>query len=332
MKYTHNAIVRAEEIVSERRNAALEEAEKREKYIFEKLPEVRQMREQVANSYQSLIRVIAFRDPDAAKKAELIKEKNLRTQENIRLLVGQLTGDPNFLEPQYTCPKCRDTGIIEGERCSCILELMKNFTVQELNTRSAIALHDFSEFRAEFYEGTDMQNKMRRWVDFLCNYCLNFPEDKRSILMMGGTGLGKTFLSGCVAKALADRGYEAAFGSAFDFLRRIEDEQFGRSEGDTLDSLINAELLIIDDLGAEQQKSVYETYLYNIINSRVNLRRPTIISTNLDTKQLEQRYHERIASRLMGCFIPIVFMGRDIRQQIARQRFARPNGANNPDQ
>ncbi len=315
MKYTHNAVVLAEQTVAERRQRALETAEQHEQYIYENLPEVKLMKTQLAHTYQTLVRIIAHREKNAAELSEQVKQRNLETQKRIEILVEGLTGDPNYMKPKFTCEKCKDTGIIEGERCECLLELMKKYTIQELNAKCSITLHDFSQFDASFYETVDQQQKMRGWVDFLCQYCLDFPEDKRSMLMMGGTGLGKTFLSSCVAKALAERGYEAAFGSAFDFLRRIEDEQFGRTEGNTLDSLINAEMLIIDDLGAEQQKSVYEIYLYNIINSRVNLYRPTIVSTNLNPKQLEQRYHERIASRLMGSFIPIPFFGKDIRQK-----------------
>ena len=256
MKYTHNAVMLAEQTVSERRQKALEEAEERERYIFSQLPEVKLMKSQLADTYRLLIKMIASRTENAAQQAELVKQKNLETQKRIAILVEGLTGDPKYMEPRFTCPKCRDTGLVEGERCGCILELMKNYTIQELNSKCSIAVHDFSEFDFSYYDTMENQQKMRKWVDFLCNYCLEFPDDRRSILMMGGTGLGKTFLSSCVAKALAERGYEAAFGSAFDFLRRIEDEQFGRADGNTLDSLINAEMLIIDDLGAEQQKIV----------------------------------------------------------------------------
>jgi DNA replication protein DnaC len=141
------------------------------------------------------------------------------------------------------------------------------------------------------------------------------------MLFMGQTGLGKTFLSSCIAKAIAEKGYAVAFGSISDFLREIENEHFGRTEGNTLDALLNADIVILDDLGSEFSGTFYESTIYNIINGRINLKKPTIISTNLTQSQLNLRYNERISSRVFNEFMPIMFVGKDIRQKKASKLF-----------
>lgn len=321
MKYTHDAVIKAEQQLADRRRRSEEELAERERYVYSKLPEVKDMRESLSGSYFDLMKIIASHDPNAAESAQIVSEKNLLTQKRIGILVGDLTGDSAYLEPRFVCEKCRDTGYIEGERCECLLELMKSFTVQELNDKMTIEPHDFSEFDPSFYENGADRERMVKWLDYLKRYCAEFPGDKSSLLFSGATGLGKTFLSSCMAKALAERGYEAAFGSAYDFLRRIENEHFGRSDGSTLDALIDADMVIIDDLGSEITSPFYEATLYNLINSRINLCKPTVISTNLSMQQLGQRYHDRIASRLLGSFLPVMFSGKDIRQQIVQRRF-----------
>lgn len=321
MKYTNDAVLRAEQTLSERQQRSEEELAERERYVYSQLPEVKDMRESLSKSYFELMRIIASHDPEAARSAEIVKEKNLLTQKRIGILVGDLTGDPAYLEPRFVCEKCRDTGYVEGQRCSCLLELMKSYTVQELNEKMTIELHDFSEFDMSFYEDPADRERMTKWLGFLKSYCADFPNSKGSLLFSGATGLGKTFLSACMAKALAERGYEAAFGSAYEFLRRIENEHFRRAEGDTLGALIAADMVIIDDLGSEMSLPFYEATLYNLLNSRLNLGKPTVISTNLTMQQINQRYHDRIASRLVGSFIPMLFSGKDIRQQMAQRRF-----------
>jgi DNA replication protein DnaC len=127
--------------------------------------------------------------------------------------------------------------------------------------------------------------------------------------------LGKTFLSSCIAKQLLSEGRNVFFGSILKLFRQIEEERFRRRDGDTTSIIIGSELVILDDLGSEFQTTFTDSVLYEIINERVNLGRPTIISTNLSMKELDKKYNERIVSRLTGCFSPIYFIGNDVRQE-----------------
>ena len=142
-----------------------------------------------------------------------------------------------------------------------------------------------------------------------------FPHNTHSIFMSGKTGLGKTFLSSAIANELLQKGFNIAFDSIQNFLRAIENEHFGRSQNkDTLQVLIDADLLILDDLGSEFNSSFYISTVYNIINTRLNKGIPTIISSNLSFDELQQKYDDRIISRITGMYSWIIFMGKDIRQ------------------
>ncbi len=181
------------------------------------------------------------------------------------------------------------------------------------------------DFRLDYYDrtpenGISPYEKMAQSLEYCQNYVKDFSENSPSLFFCGETGLGKTFLSSCIAKALLEKGVKVVFGSIIDFLRRIENEHFGREQGNTIDTLIDADLVILDDLGSEFRTSFTESAIYDIINSRINLGKPTIISTNLTTDELNEDYNERIVSRLTGCFHPIKFLGKDIRH-IMRMKY-----------
>lgn len=321
--YSQNVYDKAAETLSMRRKTAAADLESRERYVYEKLPEVKQMQAAVRNTYFELVKIIASHTHDAESAAKLVRDKNLATQKRIETLVGDLTGDPDYLKPRYTCPDCEDSGFRDGVRCRCFEELLKKYAAEELNERSSIALHDFSEFRPDFYAEGEERRRMTELCRYFINYCEHFPKGCRSMLFMGQTGLGKTFLSSCIAKAVAAKGYAVVFGSTSDILRAIENEHFGRAEGGTLDALLEADLVILDDLGSEFSGAFYEATIYNIINGRINLKKPTVISTNLDESRFDSRYNERICSRVFNEFMPIRFVGKDIRQLKASRLYGK---------
>ncbi len=199
---------------------------------------------------------------------------------------------------------------------------MTSFTISKLNEQCKIKLHSFSEFDLSFYPETYQYNgatyncrsKMAEIYDFCVDYANIFSEHSQSLFMLGKTGLGKTFLSSCIANALICKGVNVAFDSIQNYLRYIENEHFGRAEGDTLELLLNAELLILDDLGCEFKSSFNSATIYNLINSRCNMGKPTIVSSNLSINELSERYDDRIISRLIGNYHTLRFIGEDIRQ------------------
>ncbi len=325
MRYTQNAFDKAEAVLAARRRDHDNEKSRREAYVYAEMPEIRPLIESISNTYFELVKIIAAHRDNAAQAADLVRENNLAAQKRISIMLNDLTGDPDYLDPPHICERCKDWGYVEGVRCDCMKELLRKFTAEEINSRSTIALRDFSEFRSDYYDEGDTRQRMEKLCTYLKEYCAHFPNGCRSMLFIGQTGLGKTFFSSCVAKEILQKGYSVVFGSVSDQLRQIEREHFGKTSGDddTLEALINADLLIMDDLGSEFLTPFYESCIYNIINGRINLKKPTIVSTNLDRNEFNGRYNERICSRVFNEFTPVLFAGRDIRQQKAGRLYAR---------
>lgn len=325
LKYSQSVYAAAEQKLAERKQRAELEQQARQRYVYEKLPEVEAIERRMSTNYCTLLRAIATHTENAKLTAEKLRDRSLVDRERVRILVKDLTGDADYLEVKYSCKNCGDTGYREGERCQCLKDLLRQTAVEEFNSRSTIRLRDFGEFDPTIYPDPEQREKMLGLKRLLEGYAAHFPDGSKSLILTGHTGLGKTFLSSCIATAVAGNGHAVAFSSASDLLRSVENEHFGRAEGDTLSAVIAADLLIIDDLGSEFHSPFNDATLYNIINGRINLNRRTIISTNLDKLQLDRRYGERIGSRLIGEFIFIPIGGSDLRQEMSsRKRTAAP--------
>ena len=313
MKYTHAAFDKAQQELAQRRDSAEAEYRTRLEEVSANVPEIISLTNSLKNTNFELLKIIGRQKGEVKGIIAQIRDKNLNTQRTIKELLKTCGYPEDYLEYTYYCPDCKDTGYKEGERCHCFTGLLKKYTAEELNENCHIELHDFSEFRLDFYpesvsNGMSPRERMKTVYSNCKEYAEKFREDSPSLFFFGRTGLGKTFLSSCIANELVQKGYSVVFGSILKLFRKIEDEHFGRTQGDTLDVIENADLVILDDLGSEFQTSFTDSVLYEIVNERINLGKPTIISTNLSP-----RYNERIISRLTGCFSPIMFMGEDIR-------------------
>jgi DNA replication protein DnaC len=231
----------------------------------------------------------------------------------------------SYLDRKFACKKCEDKGYIGGaERCECLLRLVRQYSVDELNKTANLPECDLRHFSLEYYRGVrdekgrDCYKIMGHNLKTIEKYIENFDIHSPNLLFTGKTGLGKTHLSLAVAKAVIERGFIVLYRSAANLLAEIDAERFGRSEPGFEKALTDAELLIIDDLGAEGKikNTKSEAYLYNIINTRINLSLPTIINTNITAQsEMLEFYSERVVSRIYGCFTDILFEGLDIRQQ-----------------
>ncbi|HPU58162.1 MAG TPA: ATP-binding protein, partial [Candidatus Avimonas sp.] len=155
---------------------------------------------------------------------------------------------------------------------------------------------------------------MKEIIEYCKNYAEDFDCNSPSLLLRGATGTGKTHVSLSIAKVAIDKGFGVIYGPVQKLLHKIEKEHFGRADGNSEDMMIECDLLILDDLGTEFSSPFYTSCLYNLINSRILDGKPTIISTNFNQNELMERYGEQITSRIIGNFVPLTFMGKDIRQ------------------
>ncbi len=321
MIYSKEIFALAENEISRRRVEALAVFERRQQEIETTAPEIAEVNRRLINTSVELSKAILSKSDDVSSAIERIKNENLKGQKLIKTLLQDFGYPSDYLDVHYHCYECNDTGFNNGKRCKCFDDLLKKYSVHEINSKSNIKLASFKDFSIDIYpdKPEEYTQLVPRDIMFenVCsarNFVTNFPN-VNSIFMSGKTGLGKTFLSSAIAKELLQQGYNVAFDSIQNFLRAIENEHFGRSqEKDTLQILCDADLVILDDLGSEFNSAFYSATVYNIINTRLNKGVPTIVSSNLSLSELQQKYDDRIISRLTGMFSCMVFVGKDIRQ------------------
>ena len=217
------------------------------------------------------------------------------------------------LKPTYCCENCNDMGYVNGELCACAKKIAKEYYFNDLCEKMPLEKSTFGSFDLSLYPD-DARNNMQEIFNFSKDYADNFTNASKNLLFLGRTGLGKTHLSLSIANIAIDKGYGVIYGSSQNFFNQIQDEAFGRKQGDTLNALLECDLLILDDFGTEFMSTYISSAIYNIINSRILRSLPTIISTNLSLSEINNVYGERIMSRILGNYIIKQFTGKDIRQ------------------
>lgn len=226
------------------------------------------------------------------------------------------------IEPlKYDCVICGDTGRTRnGKICECIKALAKKIATEKLSSEMPLDECKFENFNLNLYtDENDARKKMTAILKLCREYAIGFsPKSSPNLLFIGDTGLGKTHLTLSIVSSVLEKGYDVIYGSAFNLLKTVEKEHFG-SGGDSYESMLNCDLLVIDDLGTEFTSPFTQTTLYGLINTRILSKKPTIINTNLSMGEIAKRYTDRIASRLIGCYTARKFVGKDIRQIKAMQ-------------
>lgn len=259
-----------------------------------------------------------------------IRERNLALQKELAaILESEQCGAVNF-EPQYACPACDDTGYAEGHVCDCLSNLLKEEACRKLSDMAHMRLTSLDELQLQYYPDTpdaqssmSVRQRMQGILEFCRQYAHGFSAGSKSLLLRGPTGTGKTHVSLAIARAAAEKGFSVVYGPVQMLLHQLERERFGKAEGDSERTILECDLLVLDDLGCEFGSSFTIAALYNIINTRILCGLPTIISTNLDQAQLQERYGDQIVSRINGEYIPLIFAGRDIRQILAKERMGK---------
>ncbi|MBQ8297414.1 MAG: ATP-binding protein [Ruminococcus sp.] len=308
---------KARAIMTNRRMKAVNENENRIREINEKIPQIREINNQLYNTGKELIKIMTSGQGAAVtEKIEQLRQFNLGAQMMSRQILVSNGYPENYLDLHYSCPKCQDTGYFNSEFCDCFKKLCGSLAASNLNRNAQLQLSSFDTFSLSYYKGEDYFT-MERIFNFAKRYAETFNANSESILMFGKTGLGKTHLSLAIANKVLERGYSVIYDSIINILRSIEREHFSREHSsDMINLVMDAELLILDDLGTEYESAFYSSTIYNIINTRLNSGRPTIISTNLDFAGIRRRYEERVVSRITAVYTCMEFKGEDVRFQL----------------
>ncbi len=329
MAYPSNYYTKAQEIIDKRRFDNSVTIERRTRELRVKIPEIGEIDKKLSGTIDVLAKIIIAKSPDTPQLIEKLRDENLALQERMRTLLKSHGYPEDYLDPIFTCKKCCDTGIGEHGRCSCYNDVLKMIASKELSKSLPMGLTCFESFDLSLYSDqpkAELKNKsprdiMKQNYDYCVSYSENFLVPGESIFMTGGTGLGKTHLSLSVAKKVIEKNYSVVYGSVPDLLRRIENAHFNKTEDDAevMNTLKECDLLLLDDLGAEFESQFYVSCLYELINTRLNYGRPTIVNTNLTGTELKKRYADRIVSRLYS-MKTLVFSGDDIRMKLKTRR------------
>lgn len=314
---------KAEEIIRKRKLDAENKAESKMR-LFETLePAYKEFKSEMINSVQEAILSINMHPDEAAKFVQEQKIRNLTAQQNIKQLLRSHDLPDDYFEVKYFCPVCSDTGIDNNRLCNCQIEIIKQLSFDEAGKKSPLKFCRFEDFSLNYYDDKysaeyecSPRQRMREIFDFCRSYAQSFDTNSQSLLMFGETGLGKTHLSLSIAGEVIAKGYGIIYNSAQNIFNELQKERFGKADtnGEYEAMVLECDLLVIDDLGAEFSTQFTNAALYNIINTRINSALPTIISTNLDFKGIEERYTRRISSRLIGEYAALNFIGADVRQ------------------
>ncbi len=296
----------------------------RRQEVYKAVPEYRELAERLAETGPKLVSLI-MKGGDTAEGIQALEQDSLNTRKLMTRLLTTAGYPEDYLEPVYTCPVCKDKGTVNGKWCGCFHKLMLEEAARELNANSPLELSSFDGFRLDYYPDTINPSLhvserviMERNYQYCRAYSDNFTLKSESILMSGATGLGKTHLSLAIAAGVLEKGYSVIYGSSPELLRILEREYFGKSDKDTMAALAGCDLFILDDLGAEMEKPLYDSLLYEIINSRISRGLPMIVSTNYNTTELQNHFPDKICSRLLS-FHLMPFFGKDIRRIIKKE-------------
>ncbi len=234
-------------------------------------------------------------------------------------------GKPSdYLEPIYTCNLCKDTGYVEHHKCECFRKKAVDLVYSDSNLKNITDNENFSTFSYEWYDNTQVDpstnstpyNNMHQVVTICKEFVANFDKKFSNLLLFGDTGVGKTFLSNCIAKELLDSSHSVIYLTAIELIKKFEQQDFSRgyqsNEVDN-DYLLDCDLLIIDDLGTEVGNTYTNSKLFYIINERILRKKSIIISTNLSLSDIRDAYSERIFSRITSSYKILKLFGQDIR-------------------
>lgn len=289
----------------------------RREQVYAALPEVRQLDQQMHLNMTQAAQAVLGKDADVVGVISAARQQNTCLQQKRDGLVAEAFGENYLQEP--LCPHCGGVGYVGTAMCQCLQELCRLEQMEQISSLGC-GSGNFSDFRLDYYSeridpklGISPREVMEQNVKLCRKFAKPFAGG--NMLFVGGTGLGKTFLSACVATQVALQGYSVAYESAGHLFYKLERERFSPDEEilQQVKTLRECDLLIVDDLGTEMPGNFVTAALYTLVNDRLLSGKSTVISTNLTVDEIAQRYNPQIASRLQGNYRLLPFIGDDIR-------------------
>lgn len=329
MGYDSTILRRASQRLAESKKAREENQEALRLRLYSQCPELEDIDRQLKGTILDIIASSLRKGSDPGPALQVIKDKNMDLQLRKAQLLQQLGFPPDALEDTPTCKKCNDSGWTGTKMCDCLQILCAQEQTKELSKLLDLGEQSFDTFSMEWYSPLPWPNEKkspRENMDKIKETCWIYATrfgrtPLKNLLLIGDPGLGKTFLSACIARTVAENGFSVVYDTASNLFARFEEQKFskdvqeGKGAQEETRRYLGCDLLILDDLGSEFTTPFVQSALYTLINTRLTQNRATVISSNLSMDGIRSRYNGQTASRLEGEYRVLRFYGEDIRLQ-----------------
>ena len=319
-------LARAREQIAQQRAENEREHRRRVDDAYRRVPGLRALDQTLQQQMITLVGLTMRHGSDPTEELRALERANLDTQAPRAELLTAYPLPVDYTDDIYTCPRCHDTGDVQGQPCECLLRRYNAELTRDLSRLLQHGDESFEHFDLTLYD-ENARPKMERVFQVCRSFAQTFRPGTMNLLLQGGTGLGKTYLSACIARVVAGAGYAVAYETAASALDAFECAKFQRSSADgeaaaqRVEQYLGCDLMILDDLGTEMITAYSTSALYTLINTRLTRAKATIISTNCSNEELQKKYTPQILSRIAGEYQTLPFAGRDIRQ-IKKEREA----------
>ena len=328
MAYDGKLMSRALRQFEEDKQRREEDFRRRENELLRRIPRLAEIRDELRSTMAQIMSKALRKGADVERAIAAIREENLALQQERREILRSYGLTEEVLEYQPVCRLCGDTGYTKDGICRCLKEYYIREQIAELSRMLDLGNQSFDTFDFRWYSydirsgGISARENMELIYETCSNFAHKFGRHSDNLLLFGAPGLGKTFLSACIAREVSEKGFSVVYDTAGHIFSQFERQKFGREDEEAesdVSRVLNCDLLIMDDLGTELLTEFVRSALYQIINSRLQARKCTIISSNFDPEALGNRYSPQIRSRLEGEYRQLPFFGEDIRRQKAEQ-------------
>ena len=318
-------LARAKTALSEKRKQSEVRYERRLENAYARAPSIRILDAEIRDTMTALIGVALSHGSES--ELESIQARNMELQELRRGEILKAGFPESYLDDDYMCVDCGDSGYVGVQICDCLMELYKEELRESLSNLFKLGDETFTNFDLTYYDDTPSEDtgvSPRRSMEIIYETCVEyarkFSSRSLNLFFNGAPGLGKTFLSSCIAHVVADSGHSVVYDTASSIFSKFEDAKFMRTEfpdeaRNETKRYLECDLLIFDDLGSEMTTAFTVSALYEIINTRLITRKKTIVSSNLTLSELHRRYNAQILSRIEGEYQVLTFRGDDIRKK-----------------
>ena len=279
--------------------------------IYEKFPRIREIQEAMSACSIRQAERLFDEEPDAL---EILRQELSSLRAEKEQILKKAGYPVDYMEMQYTCPDCKDTGYVGQKKCHCFRQKEIELLYSSSRLQSVLEKENFSTLSYDVYDETQ-RTSMPPIIRTCQEYALNFRKDGKSMLFYGSVGTGKTFLSNCIDKELLDKGFSVIYFTSFQLFELLSGAISGGSENfrQAYEPLLESDLLILDDMGTELSNTFTVSKLFQILNERMLAGKSTIISTNLSLQDFRDIYSERVFSRITSSYTLLKFTGSDIR-------------------